>query len=259
MGGSSTATPTDNVVGYSCPLGYYCPLPATLYEIPCPAGSYNNLQGQTSCINCPAGSICNELGMQTPGACLPGHYCPGGNIRGIPCPPGTYNSITSATSVSDCNACPAGSFCDVWGLTQPAGLCDPGFICLVGSTVPTPFQFIYAPGMTGIGGRCPKGYFCPKGALAPQLCGNGTYNPNPGQASCLICPKGQYCSGLGLTNPSGLCQKFYFCDEGSTNSTSYKCDPVNDGYCPRGTVIITQCPDGQYLDSNGDCYFCSAG
>ena len=23
--------------------------------------------------------ICNELGMQTPGACLPGHYCPGGN------------------------------------------------------------------------------------------------------------------------------------------------------------------------------------
>jgi hypothetical protein len=197
--------------------------------------------------------------MQTPLPCIAGHYCAGGNIRGIPCPPGTYSSTTSASSIATCLACPAGSFCDVWGLTKPAGLCNPGFVCVLGATTPTPFQVIYTAGMTGMGGQCPAGYYCPKGALAPIVCPIGTYNPNPGQASCMPCPKGQYCASTGLLSPTGLCDEKYYCPEGSTSPTQTTCDPVSNGYCPEGTVIYSQCPDGWNLTSTGICQPCKDG
>jgi hypothetical protein len=130
---------------------------------------------------------------------------------------------------------------------------------VTGSKTPTPFRQIYSSGMTTEGGRCTPGHYCPKGALAPIPCPEGTYNPNPGQAECTNCPKGQYCSGIGLTKITKLCSETYYCDEGSSSPTPYKCQSVLDGYCPQGTVILSQCLDGSYLQDDGKCYPCPAG
>ena len=44
MTGSSVPNPTDNVVGYVCPMGYYCPQGAVI-EIPCAPGDYSPSTG----------------------------------------------------------------------------------------------------------------------------------------------------------------------------------------------------------------------
>ena len=44
MTGSSVPNPTDNVVGYICPLGYYCPQGAVI-ELPCAPGYYSSSTG----------------------------------------------------------------------------------------------------------------------------------------------------------------------------------------------------------------------
>jgi hypothetical protein len=56
--GSTVSNPTDNIAGYICPQGAYCPA-GTPQEIQCSPGTYNSLTGQTtSCQKCPAGSVC---------------------------------------------------------------------------------------------------------------------------------------------------------------------------------------------------------
>lgn len=155
--------------------------------------------------------------MTLPLDCLPGHYCPEGSIRSIPCPSGTYNPNAKGGSLADCLPCDKGKFCDLWGLTTPAGKCEAGYICVSGSNTPSPFAVIHTVG-SSLNGRCPPGYYCESGAETPLECPEGSYNPNPGQGACLTCPKGQYCSGKGLTKPTGLCEETYLCDESSISS-----------------------------------------
>ena len=69
-----------------------------------------------------------------------GHYCLINTEfdSQYPCPNGTYNNQTGSTSPSDCQLCPAGYYCPTTGLAEPAGLCDPGYYCVLGSWDATP-------------------------------------------------------------------------------------------------------------------------
>ena len=60
--------------------------------------------------------------------CPAGHYCPLGTASEYenPCPRGTFFNSTRAESLDDCLACTPGYYCDIDGLENPTGLCDPG-------------------------------------------------------------------------------------------------------------------------------------
>ena len=45
MTGSNVATPTDRVIGYICPVGYYC-LEGAVIELACAPGTYQQATGK---------------------------------------------------------------------------------------------------------------------------------------------------------------------------------------------------------------------
>lgn len=73
----------------------------------------------------------NDTGVTGP--CTEGHYCPQQSATPTPCPLGTYSNITKLTSEFECLNCTYGMYCGDLGLTEPSGLCDPGFYCLIGA------------------------------------------------------------------------------------------------------------------------------
>ena len=42
---------------------------------------------------------------------------------------GTFGAVDGLYSESDCSQCSGGSYCDVPGLSAPAGSCEEGFYC----------------------------------------------------------------------------------------------------------------------------------
>ncbi len=91
----------------------------------------------------------------------------------------------------ECQTCSPGAYCTQQGITSPDGLCDPGFYCKGGATVPNPTD-----GVTG--DVCLIGGYCEFGSKAVQSCPPGTYNPNTKgktQQDCIACKAGSYCSG----------------------------------------------------------------
>lgn len=58
---------------------------------------------------------------------------------------------------------------------------------------------------------CPSGYYCPENTTSSSEnpCPIGTFNPDTEQtnsSACLLCTGGQYCSGTGLSAPTGNCR-----------------------------------------------------
>ena len=68
------------------------------------------------------------------------------------------------------------------------------YVCLVGSSTPTPTDGIQ-------GYRCTPGYYCPRGATVPLGCDIGTYNSDYGQSNCTVCPEGMMCPDINMTAP----------------------------------------------------------
>lgn len=114
--GATTPTPTSIAAdhGYPCPIGFYCPIGATI-EIPCAPGTYNDETLQFVCKACPAGNYCPDFGMTTYTTCIEAYYCEGSNIYPKPCPTGTYGSPAGSDSSDDCLACEATKYCDLVG------------------------------------------------------------------------------------------------------------------------------------------------
>ena len=116
--------------------------------------------------------------------------------------------------------------------------CTQGFICLGGSTTPTPTDGT-------LGKVCDPGNYCLEGTTAMVQCPGGSYEPRQGtfSASCQTCPKG------------------YFCAAGSVFPT----DCPNNYYCPVGSTAATFCPAGTYnddqtnLESADQCKECPTG
>ena len=146
-------------------------------------------------------------------------------------------------------------------MQQPnCSLCEVGFYCPydnMTNTIP-----------------CGLGYYCPGGDTTGMKCPPGTYNNKTGAkapSDCLDCPKGFYCLE-GSINPTGKCQRGYFCQGGATsrapNTTNAKY-PLNGlcpagSYCPEGTAAPVKCPDSTYRTSTGaasanDCSKCDPG
>jgi len=48
--------------------------------------------------------------------------------------------------------------------------------------------------------KCPAGSYCPDGTDQPELCPQGTFNPDPARSAisqCLDCTGGYYCNTTG--------------------------------------------------------------
>lgn len=74
-------------------------------------------------------------------------------------------------------------------------LCFRRFICLGGSTVPSPSDGTH-------GYRCPPGFRCPPGAHSELPCAPGTFSPVSGADACLPCPAGTYCPKAATVEPT---------------------------------------------------------
>ncbi|OEH77176.1 cast multi-domain related protein [Cyclospora cayetanensis] len=115
-----------------------------------------------------------------------------------------------------------------------------------------------------------------RGPVAQQQCQPGTYQPDTGAASCVVCPDGYYCDEFGLTTPKEC--PGYYCTEGSWTATPLAgmihpdtgeessvgdvCPPNH--YCPQGASKPTACPRGTFYQIGGatsadECFQCSAG
>ena len=67
----------------------------------------------------------------------------------------------------------------------------------------------------------PQGFYCPEGTSAPEPCPEGTYSSRPAlsdRSECSPCGGGQYCTGVGLKEPSGSCQERFYCREGAKSA-----------------------------------------
>ena len=89
-----------------------------------------------------AGKYCNGTTIE-PAECPTGSYCPNGTMFSTQylCPVGTFNNGTSQTSHSSCTRCWPGYYCEREGLSEPSGVCDPGFYCAGGAAMKRPGDF----------------------------------------------------------------------------------------------------------------------
>ena len=124
------------------------------------------------------------------------------------------------------------------GTTINPKLCTQGYLCISGSTTPTPSDGTK-------GKRCDPGYYCLQGATSQIQWPAGSYEPRDGtySSSCQTCPAGYYCP-LGATTPT-IC-------------------PILK-YCPAGSGTPTVCPNGRYnddqtgLEASTQCKECTSG
>ena len=192
-------------------------------------------------------------------ACFPHHqhhprlHSSQGQSEPEPCPPGTFGSLAGLRSSAECSLCSGGSYCDGYGLTNPRGLCAPGFFCQKGSSSSMPDFSYDSISVSVIGGICPKGHYCGMGTVLPVRCPIGTFsdqNSSQSSHSCQSCPPGFVCASEGLTAPTGLCPDGYTSPGGAA-----VCVLVPRGYyqSPNTTAVLA-CPQGSF--SIGGATFC---
>ena len=297
--GAWAPNPPATVPGWYgvCPKGFYCP-EKTTNPIPCAIGTFNPVLGATDesfCRQCPPSIFCTVSGLSTfsdsplcpagwycPGAqnltstalknsssikveCPAGFYCKEGSSSPRACEPGTFQAKTHS---SVCEDCPMGFLCQGRGVIEPI-LCPHGMICKGNTSIE-------------------NARFCPPGTFS-NLSGLTSIS------QCLDCPSGKYCSDLGNTSPTGVCDAGYWCRRGSSTPrpgeeiqmlAATKCginSCMNAGiigdnftltapgylcpkgqYCPRGVTVPRPCPSGTFssfqgIDSPTNCSLCLAG
>lgn len=271
---------TGTIYPPACPQGYYCAIGSANdgAKQACPKGTFGNRTGltqQSECTYCLAGHYCETGALKSvTGPCDEGYFClkgaevatppddspiskwfgecPEGGFyceRGVaqptPCPPGTFapGNVGRLTSVSDCTKCTAGSYCELGEQDAVTNPCDPGYFCLEGSHTAKP--------NASYGGICPPGFHCPQGSSWPEPCDPGSYNNASGQATCLACPRGFYCSG-NTTSPSE-CPAGFYCP---TNTKFPYDNPCGVGTFNNLTAMsapsaCVECTAGFYCDRQG--------
>ncbi|GLD57311.1 zonadhesin-like isoform X1 [Lates japonicus] len=278
-----------------CPLGYYCPPGLTIgLEFPCPPGTVQNQLGASTpdaCLPCPAGMFCSQSGLSQPTGlceagyycpagstspnsteyqgnstgshlCPSGHYCPSGTGYPPPCPTGSLSISQGLKGVDECPLCPPGLFCDKPAIAKLSDAlpCHAGYVCLGGSTSPTPSDGSH-------GYLCPAGHNCPVGSASEVPCEPGTYSPAPGAAHCIICPKGTMCSSSATHEPS-ICPAGHFCPAGTALPHPCPLGTFSNQTGAHSLSVCTSCPSGVYCSSygastpQGSClqgYFCQGG
>ncbi|KAE8295324.1 hypothetical protein D5F01_LYC06250 [Larimichthys crocea] len=278
----------------TCTPGYYCQGLILGLEFPCPPGTVQSQLGASSpeaCLLCPAGMFCSQPALSQPtGLCEAGYYCPAGSTSpnsteyqgnstksylcpsGHYCPSGTGYPLhcpTGSLSISrglkeddECPPCPPGLFCDRPAIAELSDAlpCNAGYVCLGGSSSPTPSDGSH-------GYLCPAGHSCPVGSVSEIPCEPGTYNPAPGAARCITCPKGTVCSSTATQEPS-ICPAGHFCPAGTALSQPCPLGTFSNQTGAHSLSVCTPCPSGVYCSSHGastpqgSClqgYFCQGG
>ncbi|OXB71843.1 UNVERIFIED_CONTAM: hypothetical protein H355_013666 [Colinus virginianus] len=287
--------PAGATLPHPCPDGEYLPAIGSAQAsacVSCPAGFYCKYQPDTLAVlkKCPAGYYC-EAGSTTPDQHVapPGSFAGVGSGRSSLCPVGTYSE---AEGQERCKPCPPGSVCHpyaFWGEAQALGHYPTvSFVLLVADVVNSRWTKsatldTTAPALTSIheaflGNPPPTATRlnplqrilmrrkCEKihGCTGVQLFrANSTFAVRGGSARdhCTPCTPGYYCSGTGLTEPTGACSRGYYC---GADGRQQSCP--QGFYCPEGTQFPQQypCPPGTYLDYEGardesECTACPEG
>ncbi|CAB1347527.1 unnamed protein product, partial [Coregonus sp. 'balchen'] len=248
-----------------CPRGFYCPGGGIdPNPIPCPNGTFSRqpgLRDLTECAECPVGKYCYSQQPQEQPIIEPGFYCSEGSTVPRPCEEGTYSSRPALSDVSECAPCGGGRYCSGVGRTGPSGDCGEGFYCRERASSATPSDGPTGSNNTSPTGLCSAGFYCTggsaspaqneaeeghytlEGAVRPEPCPLGTFQPGRGCSSCLECQRGRLCNQKGMSQP-GLCPTGH--------------------YCPPGYAGAHPCPPGSYADQPGreevqHCSPCDAG
>ena len=107
------------IIPQPCPNGTYMPAPGAVSSdscIPCPAGAMAPSENSTSCSPCPPGSYSAEVRATACTACPKHGYCSEVAASSLQmafrhCPAGTFSDLEGLTSLSQCQACPDGFWC----------------------------------------------------------------------------------------------------------------------------------------------------
>lgn len=226
---------SDTPNGYPCEEGYFCP-EGSYNMTPCTQGKYCDRPRLAQPVDdCDPGYYCPlNSRSRTQKQCPPGHYCPKGSPIPKACKPGTYVPGYGHANESECLLCEAGKFCNVSGLSEPQGECDPGYFCPPGQSTSNPSAY-----------PCPAGHFCKHGSPKASRCPNGTYQVAQYQSDCDLCPRGYYCDSteLPVTSRGLVCPAGHYCLPGTKFATQYK--------CPGGTWS-----NRTNLVDSSDCFGC---
>jgi hypothetical protein len=260
-------------IQYLTPAGHYS-VSGAYQATACPAGTYNQETGQSVCLDCPAGFLCASTGTINYVVCPIGSYCPANSAIPTPCPAGTYSTTSNLfvyflsfdscdlcrslkigcvfrQNSTGCTPCPASSYCGAAGLTVITGTCSAGYYCVSGASSSTPSD-----GVTG--NSCLAGSYCPAASSWPTPCPIATINPyrtKTTAGSCIQCPAGSYCAGVGLANATGLCAAGFYCTGNATvpspvdGITGNVC-PIAF-YCPAGSSAAVPCSPGSFQNETG--------
>ena len=263
--GKFTAT-AGNTACEDCTPGYLC-VEGSSAPQPCVGGTHANqtvlnltgfLSSLDQCITCPAGTSCS-VGSAEPKPCLPG-------------------SFAASPKTESCELCDAGKFTASAGNTACED-CTPGYLCVEGSSAPQPCRGGTHANQTvlNITGFlssldqcivCPAGTSCSVGSAKPTPCLPGSFAASHEQATCDLCPPGQFQNVYGQT-ACKTCTRGFYCEQGAatpvpcpggtTSNTSgvmtrTKCTPVKLGFwAPLGSALPEPCPaSGFYCPGAAD-------
>eukprot|EP00606_Chrysophyceae_sp_TOSAG23-5_P000256 GSChrysophyteH2.ASY1.ANO1.351.1 assembled CDS len=266
-----------------CQPGYYCPQGSTnIDEVPCAPGRYGAEAGLTSPECSP---VCESAGAGAPNAtssdgtkfcearhCAGGYYCPLASVSDkqvecgsadVYCPPSSV--LPTPVQVGYYTVGPRNDasirFAEI--------ICEPGYYCIAGVRHRCPLGYYGA--VSGLhtdtcSGQCDAGFLCPLNSSSPKqlpcgldasvYCPQGSYEP-------IEVPAGYYSVGDDHTTrgPSaecdGLCDKGYWCAEGSSSPQENDCPAGRYGhlgminnvckgvcrvgyYCPVNSISPTQ-------------------
>ena len=243
----------------------------TLFCCSCSTGFYASEMGLESCEACPAGKYCENDGTILPLPCPQGFYCHKGDANGgekQACPSGTYGAREGLKDLSECSKCLTGHFCEESALKNVSGLCNAGYYCRLGASLPTPALDVgHNPPWFG---PCPTGgYYCEEGASDPLPCPSGRYAPDNkfkilSANDCNKCKAGDFCAQGNQTETSGPCDVGYFCLAGSPTAAP---NASHGGLCPAGfrcpvgSAWPEACEPGTYnnVSGQGTCKDCPRG
>jgi len=258
-----------------CSAGFYCPQAST-HAQQAACGGADKFCPPSSVLPTPVSQGYYTIGlqskqenMQITGAdsdettrfsqiiCEPGFFC----ISGVRhrCAPGYYGGKSGLFT----------STCD--------GQCNAGYVCPLNSTSPK-----QQPCGTSANVYCPVGTFIPIEVPAGYYSVGADHTT---RESIMACPPGMWCSdgvkrlcapgryssnGSPTKDCDGLCEKGYWCAEGSSDPQEHDCPPgryghlgmINAGckgscragyYCPVNSYSPTQ------LECGGEAYYCPHG
>ncbi|XP_062816991.1 zonadhesin isoform X2 [Anolis carolinensis] len=247
-----------------CPLGSYCTSGSSQPE-QCPKGTYGHKKGLTGlqeCNPCRAGFYCATQGQTAPSGrceagfycwsravsplprdgvtgdiCPPGAYCPLGSSLPILCPPGTYSNTSGLKNLNQCLDCPPGFYCDGTNTQAPSGPCKPGYFCIGASKTATQMM-------------AKEGHYTLEGAVQPEPCPPGSFQPSLAQSTCQECPSGMFCNHTGMVEPL-TCPKGHYCPAQTTLPLLCPVGTYSDILGGTGIAICKLCPAGMYCSKSG--------